>query len=345
MPGTRLSPDPLTSEHATKPTAERAVPPFKVMRAASANTRMMQMTLRELMAHKRWVFAAMALAFGLSTFWYWTHPPLYGSTVSFYVLTSPVQDKEVPIYLSLQTDAVTLRHIATSTAMFDHLIDRYGLQAHYGVPAGSTNERAWLHQTLEAHVTVDLRESDIVSVLVKDSDRMMAAALANGIFAACDSMLRAEQQAQLNGQLRIYEQVMDSTERSAKVQTTELLRMIDELRSLRTEGLTDHYEASRAADAEQVLMDAASDVAGIKHELVVQHRNHTNLFMMAKDPVAGPVRLKSRATEDLGPSALWRSVQWILTITTAVGFLVTAVILLLIETWTTPEPEAAPMNR
>lgn len=314
---------------------ERAVPPFRVMRAVTENSRMMSASLQELVTHKRWVFAAMAIAFALSTWIYWRNPPLYDSTVSFYVLAPPVSDKDEPIYLSLQTDPITLRHIATSTAMFDHLVAKYDLQTHYGIPNGTPDERAILHQMLQSRVTVDLRESEIVSVMVKDSDRAMAALLANELYTACDSMLRADQQIQLAGQIRVYDQVIDSTDGLARERSAQLLRIAGVLQDLRkdpSKGMDD----ARGEQVEQALIDAADDVASINHDLVVQRRNRANLLVMAQDAGAGPVRLKSKATEDLGPTPLYRSIQWILTITIAAGVVSAALLLLIIETWMTP---------
>jgi capsular polysaccharide biosynthesis protein len=341
-PGTQS--DPLMRSTPPLPVPERRIPPFQVMRAVSENNRMMHLSLRELKTQRRWVFLAMAVACLISSLVYWVNPPLYGSTVSFYVLAPPVSDKDKPIYLSLYTDAITLRHIATSTAMFDHLIETYGLQDHYGLPNGTPDERSILHQILQSRISVDLRESEIVAVRVRDSDRKMAALLANGLYMACDSMLRAEQQAQLVGQVRMYDQVMDSTEMRAKSGYAQLMRAVAALKDLRS-GPPDELRNERAEAIEHALMDAADDIASTNRELVVQRRNHANLLAMARDPMAGPVRLKSKATADLGPTPLWRSIQWILTITIAAGVVSAAILLLIIETWMSPQPEPVPAVR
>ncbi len=340
----RTQSEPLTRAARSVKEPERVVRPFRVLRAVSENTRMMGVSLRELKAQRRWVFLSMAIACAISSWVYWANPPLYGSTVSFYVLAPPVADKDKPIYLSLHTDAVTLRHIATSTAMFDHLIDTYGLQDHYGIAKGIPDERAILHQLLQSRVTVDLRESDIVAVLVKDKDRNMAARLANGLYAACDSMLRHEQQAQLDGQVRVYDQVIDSTESVAKMGYAQVMDLVQALKEVRSSE-SNRSQHERAEKIEHALIDAADNVASINQELVVQRRNHANLLVMARDPGSGPVRLKSKATEDLGPTPLRRSIQWILIITLAAGFVSVTLLLLIIETWMAPLPEIAPARR
>ncbi len=305
---------------------------------------MMSVSLRELIAQKRWVFLAMAIACVISSWVYWVNPPMYSSTVSFYVLAPPVSDKDKPIYLSLYTDPVTLRHIATSTAMYDHLIDRFDLQQHYGVPKGTPDERAILHQMLQVRVGVDLRESEVVAVQVLDKERTMAAALANEVYAASDSMLRAEQQAQLDAQIRVYDQVIDSMEILAQIGYTKLMRSAETLKDLR-KGSSEGMRSERAEALEYALMDAADQVASINQDLVVERRNHANLLVMARDMGSGPVRLRSKAIEDLGPTPLWRSIQWIVTITVAAGVVSTLLLLLIIETWMTPVPAPVQLRR
>ena len=344
MPEPRTRTEPLPRTSGSAPEAEATVPPFRVLRAVSENTRMMGVSLRELIAHKRWVFLAMAVACTISSWVYWINPPLYSSTVSFYVLAPPVSDKDKPIYLSLYTDPVTLRHIATSTAMYDHLIAKYDLQRHYGVPKGTPNERAILHQMLLARVGVDLRESEVVAVQVRDKERTMAAVIANEVFTACDSMLRAEQHAQLGAQVRVYDQVIDSMEVLAQIGYSKLMGSAQALKELR-KGTNDITRNERAEELEYALMDAADEVASINHDLVVERRNHANLLVMARDMGSGPVRLRSMAIEDLGATPLWRSIQWIVTITVAAGVVSALLLLLIIETWMTPVPSPAPLRR
>jgi capsular polysaccharide biosynthesis protein len=345
MPGIRPKPETLIDEPLPERPAGRVLPPFQVMRAASENTRIMHATLKEVLVRKNWVFAAMGLAFCVSAAWYWTHPLLYSSTVSFYVLAPPVVDKDEPIYLSVQTDQPTLKNIATSTAMFDHLIDVFGLHEHYDVPPGSPNERAKLHAMLEERVNVDMRESDIVAVGVRDHDPEVAAAMANEVFNAARSMVQVEQQAELARQIHMYQQVIDSTDRFARNRAAELIRLADELRAARgSEGDRLQWQ-ERSVELAQGLMDVANDVAGSNRELVRQRRNHANLLVMASSTDAGTIRLKTRAMEDIDTSPVEGAIQAVLLITLITGAVAALLLLLIIETWLTPAPQPLPVRR
>ncbi len=329
MSGPRPKPETLLDEPLPKGPAERVVPPFRVLRAASENTRMMHATLDELLARKRWVFAAMGLALCLSTVWYQVDPPLYSSTVSFYVMPAPVPDKDSPIYLSLHTDAKALPLIATSSPMFDHLIETFKLGAHYGVPVGSPDERTRLHAKLAQRVTVDLHEEDVIAVRVQDHDRTMAAAMANNIFETTRSMVRTEQKADLVRQLGVIQQVIDSTDHIIATRATELVRLADELRSARG-------AAEDPAKLEQSLMTAANHVAMSNEDLVHQRRNQANLLAMMDAQDGDMIRLRTGAMEDITTSPLWSSVFGILMITLASGLAAAVLLMLIIDNWFTP---------
>jgi hypothetical protein len=299
---------------------------------------MMHATLDELMARKRWVFAAMAMAFCLSTVWYWVDPPLYGSTVSFYVMPAPVPDKDSPIYLSLHTDAKALPLIATSSPMFDHLIEAFNLGAHYGVPAGSADERTILHSILAHRVTVDLHEEDVIAVRVQDHDRAMAAAMANDIFETTRTMVRAEQKADLVRQLGVIQQVIDSTDRTLTTRATELVRLADELRAARG-------GAEDPAGLDQALMTAANHVAMSNEDLVHQRRNRANLLAMMAAQDGDMIRLRTGAMVDIDTKPLWSSVLGILLITLASGLVAAVLLMLIIDNWFTPETQPIPVKR
>lgn len=338
MSGPRPKPEQLLEEPQPRRAAERPAPPFQVLRAATENTRMMHATLDELLARKRWVFAAMALAFCISTIWYWKEPPLYGSTVSFYVMSSSVPEKEVPVYLSVHTDPQALPLIATSSTMFDHLIEAFDLGSHYGVPAGSPNERTKLHGMLEQRVTVDLHEEDVIAVRVRDHDRAMAAAMANEVFETTRAMVRAEQKADLERQLSVIQQVIDSTDRFATKRSTELVRLADELRSARGNG-------EDPARSEQALMTAANHVAMSNQDLVYQRRNHANLLAMKTLQEGDRIRLRTGAMEDIDTDPFWTAAQGILLITLASGLAAVVLLMLIIENWFAPWPKPIPVRR
>lgn len=310
------------------------MPSFQVLRTATENNRMVHASLRGLIAQRKWVFGAMALALVISTLFFSLYPPLYTSSVSFYVTGSPVSEQRQPIYLSLHTDASTLEHIGTSTAMLDHLIDKFGLIGHYDIVGDERQARERAHWLLDRRLAVELREDDLVMVMVKDNDRAMAAALANELFVASDSMLRAEQRAQLSAQLHVYEQVVDSTERVARTRTAELQDMVHTLGELRAGGSDGAWE-QRVEVVERALLDAAKEIAFVNNALVAQYRDHANLLAMANDPGAGAVHLRSAAAEDPGPSAFWCSVGWIILIAAGTGLATAGLILLIMESmWT-----------
>lgn len=338
MSGTRPKPEPLLEESQPRRPADRPVPPFQVLRAATENTRMMNATLDEMIARKRWVFATMALAFCISAIWYWVDPPLYGSAVSFYVLPSSVPEKEVPIYLSVRTDPQALPLIATSSHMFDHLIEVFDLGSHYGVSAKSADQRTILHGIIGQRVTVDLHEEDVIAVRVRDHDRAMAAAMANEVFVTTRAMVRAEQKADLERQLKVIQHVIDSTDRFATTRSTELIRLADELRSARGSG-------EDPARSEQALMAAANHVAMSNQDLMHQRRNYANLLAMMTDQEGDMIRLRAGAMEDIDTDPFWKAVQETLLITLASGLAAIVLLMLIIENWFAPWPKPNTVRR
>lgn len=341
MSGTRPKPETLLDEPLLKRQAGRAAPPFQVLRAATENTRMMNETLREFMARKRWVLLAMGIAFVVSSAWFLTHPPLYRSSVSFYLVNPPEPAPEEPLRLSAGTDPSSLQHIATSTAMFDHLIEAFDLHAHYGIPTTHPDARAVLYAVLSSRISVEYRDTGLIIVLVKDADRQMAAAMANEIFETALSMYKENYAASIKLWLDVYAQVIDSTDHIAKARSADLSGLAAEFRSL--QGMTHGNDEARdrTIDLEIALANAAERVAASNNDLLIRQRHHKNLLAMTNDPGAGIIRLKNRAMVDLATSPVSTSIKFILVVTIATAIAVSLLLLLIIENWTAPLPRRA----
>lgn len=344
MAEARIKPGTFIEEPVRERPEQHASPAFQVLRAASENTRMMNLTIKELMARRRWILAAMLLSAGISSFWFWRHPPMYRSTVTFFVAGAPLPEKNQPIYLGLQTDPQTLVHLATSTEMFDRLIERFDLRTRFKLNGIDGESQSRLHSILRNRILASVREEDLVEVRVADTDRSMAAAMANAIFEFARSIQREAQQADLSRQLRIFSEVIDSTDRIARTRAADLLDVASRLNSARNH--IDNDGTRPLAQAENDLIALSAEVTSANQDLIRQRREHMNLLVLAAQPDADRIRLKSRAMEDLGTLPFWDSAKWVLVITIAAGIAATVILLIIIENWfTPPTPRTVPARR
>ena len=222
--------------------------------------------------------------------------------------------------------------------MFDHLIERFDLGVHYGVPAGSPDERTALHGILQERVTVDLRETEMISVRVLDQDRALAAAMANDIFETTVAIVREDRKADLERQLHVFGQVLDSTRRAASERGAELVRLAEVARSTRG-------ERPGAGGAEEALLSAASAVALANQELVQQRRERATLLALLDQPGGEAIQMGSRAMEDIQTYPLFQTILGIVLITVGAGLVSALMLVLIIENWFSLGPQTAALRR
>lgn len=319
--------------------AERALPPFQMRRAAAQNDRMMNMTLTEVRARKHWILLTMLMVMCLSAVWYWLNPPMYRSLASFFVAAPPLPESNQPIYLGLRTEPSTLVNLATSSDLFDRLIERFDLHARYHLPGDTPASQARLYSILEERILASFRAPDLVEVRVMDPDRAVAAAMANAVCEIVRELQHQAQHADLDRQLRVFTEVIDSTDKAAHAGVLELVKaaaLVHKEKDLTSTG----DDPGVLEQAENALLALTTEVTRSNQDLIRHRRERMNLLTLSAEPDADRIRLKTRATEDQRTSPFWDSVKRVLMITLVSGAVAVLILLLIIENWLAPAPRS-----
>ncbi|MEZ4738619.1 MAG: hypothetical protein R2818_04500 [Flavobacteriales bacterium] len=136
-----------------------------------------------LLRHTRWILLSAVLVTGLSALFLWSEPSLYSSSIV--ILT----DQQLPIEAEngfakgRSNGGSKLYYLATSTAMFDHLIDHFDLYDHFGLDPSAP----WAYEQASGMLLRNIAAQDLgdgsMLITVRDKDRVMARDMANEVYA------------------------------------------------------------------------------------------------------------------------------------------------------------------
>lgn len=289
---------------------------------------MTQALITELFARKRWVIGAMLIAFLGCLIYFSVNVPLYRSTIEVYAKTEAnelIQDSP----LSKAPEPLTiLFHSATSTVMFDRLIERFDLHQRFEVPDTGRAGRSVLYSILADRVKAQITKVNSVEIMVKDEDRSMAADMANAIHEGLMEMYAAEDEAELERMMRIYQVMIDSTDGLAARKSKELYGLAADIAGLQ-KGNDMSIEAKRELmTMEHQLLQASSQLATSTEDLFHDRRKAGMLLAISKGNEASAIRLKKRANEDMELHPLLKIAELTAMITLFVGLAVVAIILI-----------------
>ena len=292
---------------------------------------MMKIIVPELLLRKRWVIGAMLVAFIGCLVYFAFNAPLYRSTIEVYTKTeagelmddSPISKNPEPLTL--------IFHSATSTVMFDRLIERFDLHQRFEVPDTGRAGRSSLYRILTDRVKAQITKVNSVEIAVKDEDRAMAADMANAIHEGLMEIQANEDEAELERMMRIYQVMIDSTDVLAARKSKELYGLAADIAGLQgRSGMS--IEAKRELmDMEHQLLHASSQLATSTEDLFHDRRRSGMLLAISRGNASSAIRLKTRAAEDMELKP-YRKIAGLTAMTTLfAGLAMIAIILLLLD--------------
>src|SRR5436190_5976919 len=123
-------------------------------------------------------------------------------------------------------------HLPTSMEMTDHLIGKYDLYGHYEINAAHPLHYERASDRLVNSITVRHPDDNSMMISVEDEDPVLAADMANAIFAKLKEINERQVMADLERKIALYQQVIDHTERRSKEQAAQLMDLGAELERL-----------------------------------------------------------------------------------------------------------------
>lgn len=194
--------------------------------------------IKELVAKWRLILFA-ALLGGSSTYLYYKlNPSEYISTVSFYV-ESPSQQGNQDIKISEKDvvfvrsiDAERIYNMVESSQMIKHLIEKFNLYEHYGINVKKDFYYEKAFGILTSRIKVNQTFHNAIEVIVQDKDKLMAADLANEIFAYLNVINREIIVANIEKKVRIYEKVISNLKTQTESEVNKLLVVVEKCKEL-----------------------------------------------------------------------------------------------------------------
>lgn len=292
---------------------------------------MKKLVVAELLQHKRWVIGAMLVAFIGCLVYFAFNVPMYRSTIEVYTKTeagelmddSPLSKNPEPLTL--------IFHSATSTVMFDRLIERFDLHTRFEVPDSGRAGRSQLYKKLTERVKAQITKVNSVEITVKDEDRAMAADMANTIHEGLVEIRAIEDEAELERMMRIYQVMIDSTDVLAARKSKELYGLAADIAGLQGRSGMSIDAKRELMDMEHQLLHASSQLATSTEDLFHDRRKAGMLLAISRGNASSAIRLKTRAAEDMELNPCWKIAELTAMITLLVGLTVMAIILLLLD--------------
>ncbi len=251
----------------------------------------------------KWIILFSATCTLIAAVLLWWDPVRYSARVV--MLARDGNDKGVVKDLLARdapSDQSRLYHLATSTAMFEHLIERFDLYTHYGIDTLQpyASERAM--NNLMHSVTASEPDGTCLVVTAKDRDRKMASDLANEVYAELRRMAEAMSRAHIARTVELYAQVIKATEVDLENQVKRLSALVagpDGLPHGQRKAVGEHAEPS---SAEFQLAQIVAEVAAENQDLVEAQRVQAITLALADTEHTPEVLLIRRAQEDVSIS-------------------------------------------
>ncbi len=282
-----------------------------------------------LSSKKLWILGAGVIT-GLLVFGrYIRDPVLYSSSVIFFVDPEPPRNKDDLRTTELVSGNIRrLFHVATSTAMNDHLIKTFDLYRHFGIDTMKDLHEERIYSLLWRRVTARFVDDNSLSITVLDADRAIAAAMANEVFRQLEVLTRAQALTALERKGAIYREAMDQMEQRSKAQTNDLVAIATEFerRTERTSG-GERLQDPTAAVGFQ-LAQIAAKLTTANEELASTRRDLEISAALIREQQVPVLHLARKAILDIETIPLLEIGKAIASLAVVVMLLVTALLTL-----------------
>ena len=251
----------------------------------------------------KWILLFTAVTTFLAVGLLWLDPIRYSARVV--MLARDGNDNEAVKELlapDAPADQSRLYHLATSTAMFEHLIERFDLYTHYGIDTLKPYASELAMNNLVHSVMASEPEGTCLVVTVKDRDRKMASDLANEVYAELRRMAEDLARARVQQTVELYAQVIKSTEIDLDKQMKRLSALYPGPTGLQNAIGKATEEVHERSSTEFQLAQVVSEVASMNRDLAKAQRVQAITLALADSDHGPEVMLVRRAQEDLSIS-------------------------------------------
>jgi capsular polysaccharide biosynthesis protein len=256
-----------------------------------------------LLGSSRWILLFAMVVTLLAAGAIYVKPFQYEASIVMLVQDGKNENDEDDIKgLLAPADPSRLYHLATSTEMFEHLIDRFHLYEHYGIYSSGPFAKEMAMDMLTRSVQASEPEGSCLIVTVKDGDRKMASDMANEVYAQLQRMTEAMARARIEQTMEIYSQVVTTTEAELNDQIERLYTLSATLKGPgRGVPLGSGSEDDRNSASLQ-LGQIVAELAAMNQDLMKAQRVQGITLAMAKADRMPEVLLIRKAQEDYSAS-------------------------------------------
>lgn len=199
-------------------------------------------------------------------------------------------------------DPSRLYHLATSTAMFEHLMDRFDLYTHYGIYPSDPFAKEMAMDMLTENVKASEPEGSCLIVTVKDRDRKIARDMANEVYAELQRMVETMARARIEQTMELYSQVVKTTEADLNDQIDRLHALYATLRGPVRSGPGVVVTEEERSSASLQLGRIVAELTTVNQDLMKAQRVQGITLAMAKADRMPEVLLIRQAQEDYSAS-------------------------------------------
>lgn len=252
---------------------------------------------RAIWSRRYWVAAIALLTGALAIFYFARNPVMYRSTAVVMFTSGQMDEWDRPLLPGEPLPPLQrLKHLATSTAVFDRLIEVHDLYRHYFIDTTAPlyHERATARLEQSIHATI-LDES-IMAITVHDLDREKAAQLANGIFVELDGIVQQHADKHFQRQMQLHRDMVAFHESRLAQGRKELAELGAYFAPLLLNADSDHNTTvlrleGRMAETSARLAEAESELQGLGRRMEL-------LAAMNKNGSLGELTLVNRGMSD-----------------------------------------------
>lgn len=182
---------------------------------------------------RRWVLLSVAVLSGLLTGIYLLIFPIpYRSHVVIWAGPEHGDQTRGPERTFAPNLVVTrLQHLATGSAILDHLVDTFDLGTHYGIAPDQRFAAERIRLTLERSIRADIIDPNTLRITVSDRDREKAVEMAMAIHAELLRTADREVRDRIEQQVAVHEDLVKRAERRGQEQADQLIGLIDRTRT------------------------------------------------------------------------------------------------------------------
>lgn len=218
--------------------------------------------------------------------------PLHAGSISQDLVTSSPLITKAVLRLGVDEEIDQLMQVLKSKEIFDKIVSKYDLLNHYEIKEDSKNPYTQLYNQYNKNVTIMPTRYFSVSILVLDTDPIVAANMANDIAAFADSAMNNMQRSRA-------QQIYNLVESECIALQKEILTKEDSLNTLRRKGVVDNEKLSDALCNAIINGNnkAASDIKKYLEQTDESSGNFTELSSQLKTDREYLSFLKTKLTE------------------------------------------------